>query len=412
MKVLLSAYACEPGKGSEPGVGWRWALEIARMGYEVWVLTRANNREAIESEIAQISPIKNLKFIYYDLPDWARRWKRGARGVHLYYLFWQWGAYRLARKVHARERFDRVHHITFISVRQPSFMGNLGIPFTFGPVAGGERAPWHLRKGYGWRGWLKDFLRDLVSVLPRIDPLMRKTFKQADQIYVTSEQTRSLLPPKYRDKALVQLAIGFSADELAPVPQKNDSGPATGECFKVLYVGHLLYLKGMHLGIPAFAGLLKKFPHARMTIVGTGPDEKRWRTLGESLGIGDRIEWIPWLARKELSSFYSANDVFLFPSLHDSGGMVVLEAMACGLPVVCFDLGGPGEIVNDTCGFVVKTDGLNRENTVQELAGCLIKLAEDPDLLGRLKEGALKRVKKFSWQAQVSRLYALSDNAG
>jgi glycosyltransferase involved in cell wall biosynthesis len=405
MKVLLSAYACEPNKGSEPGVGWCWALEIARLGHDVWVLTRANNRESIEIELAKTAPVGNLHFIYYDLPEWAKRWKKGSRGVHLYCLLWQWGAYRLARKIHAQERFERVHHITFISIRQPSFMGNLGIPFIFGPVAGGERAPWPLRKGYGLRGWLRDFLRDLLSILPRVDPLIRRTFMQADQIYVTSEQTRALLPGKYRNKAVVQLAIGFSDDELAPVPEKKVVDAVAQNGLNIIYVGHLLYLKGMHLGIPAFADLLGKFPDARMTIVGSGPDEKRWRMLGERSGAGERIEWRPWVARKELSSFYSSNDVFLFPSLHDSGGMVVLEAMACGLPVICFDLGGPGVIVDDTCGFVIKTGGLNQEQAIKKMADCMIRLAEDPARVMKLALGATMRVKEFSWQAQVAKLY-------
>jgi len=68
MKVLMSAYACEPNKGSEPGIGWNWVLETARLGHEVWVLTRANNRANIETELAKLPPIKNLKFLYYDLP--------------------------------------------------------------------------------------------------------------------------------------------------------------------------------------------------------------------------------------------------------------------------------------------------------------------------------------------------------
>ena len=127
MKILLSAYACEPGKGSEPGVGWHWALELAGLGHETWVLTRANNRPPIEAALAgRPPPASNPRFLYYDLPAWARWWKKGRRGIHLYYLLWQWGAYRLARKVHARARFHIVHHVTFVSMHQPSFMGNLG----------------------------------------------------------------------------------------------------------------------------------------------------------------------------------------------------------------------------------------------------------------------------------------------
>ena len=79
MRVLLSAYSCQPGKGSEPGIGWNWAMQIARF-HEVWVLTRAANRQAVEAALRANGPA-NLRFAYYDLPRWARFWKRGPRAV-------------------------------------------------------------------------------------------------------------------------------------------------------------------------------------------------------------------------------------------------------------------------------------------------------------------------------------------
>ena len=90
LRILLSAYACEPNKGSEPGIGWRWALGLAHAGHEVWVITRANNAGAIEHALAGRRNA-GLQFIYYDLPGWARGWKRGARGVRTYYVLWEWG---------------------------------------------------------------------------------------------------------------------------------------------------------------------------------------------------------------------------------------------------------------------------------------------------------------------------------
>src|SRR5579863_8818497 len=139
VKLLVSAYACEPGKGSEPGVGWNWVQALVRRGYHVQVITRSNNREAIENDSTWRR--EELAFHYYDLPGWMRRWKRWPGGIYLYYLLWQIGALRVARRLHAAERFDRVHHVTFASYRQPSFMGRLGIPFIFGPVGGGETTP-------------------------------------------------------------------------------------------------------------------------------------------------------------------------------------------------------------------------------------------------------------------------------
>ena len=153
-RILLSAYACEPGKGSEPEVGWLWATELADAGHEVWVITRQANRHAIEMNLGD-QPRPRLHFVFYDLPAWARRWKRGARGVHLYYALWQWGAYRVAKRLTREINFDCVHHVTFVGMRAPSFMGLLGLPFFLGPVSGGESVPERcvtgMTRGAKWR---------------------------------------------------------------------------------------------------------------------------------------------------------------------------------------------------------------------------------------------------------------------
>jgi len=239
------------------------------------VLTRSNNRYVIEDALRK-HPIPSLHFIYYDLADWAKFWKKGQRGVHLYYLLWQLGAYRIARRVHKQIRFDMVHHITFVSVRQPSFMGLLGIPFIFGPVAGGERAHWRLRIGYGLKGWFKDGLRDVANFMIGFDPMMHLTFSKAKKIIVTSKQTADLIPIRYRNKVCISLAIGIEKELLDRLYQERRKQRRT-QSIKVLYVGRLLYWKGLHLGLPAFARLREKEPDATLTLIGSGPDENGQR---------------------------------------------------------------------------------------------------------------------------------------
>ncbi len=393
MKILLSAYACEPNRGSEPGVGWNWAIELAKLGHDVWVLTRANNQPVIEQEFQNKQQPQNLHFIYYDCPAWVHRFKKGNRGVHLYYLLWQWGAYKAAKAIHAREQFDVVQHVTFVSVRQPSFMGNLGIPFIFGPVAGGESTPWRLRFHYGLRGFMIDALRDIVNFCVRLDPLMWRTFRQADKIYVTSEQSKQLIPSCFHTKTQIQLAIGFEQHELENLVENiNHSG------FRVLYAGHFLYWKGMGIGLQAFAKLTQLVPNARLTMVGKGLDEQRWRNLADQLNIADKIDWISWVDRTELSQIYQNHDVFLFPSLHDSGGMVVLEALGHGLPVVCLGLGGPGVIVDESCGNKITVENKTEAQVVHEIGESLISLSCDQKKLMNLSAGAIIRTSQFSWE--------------
>jgi glycosyltransferase involved in cell wall biosynthesis len=404
MKVLLSAYACEPNKGSEPEVGWQCAVHLAMKGHDVWVVTRANNREAIQQELGQRPPLPSLRFLFYDLPEWLRRWKSGRRGLYPYYLLWQWGAYRLARREHRRLRFDLVHHVTLASIRFPSFMGRLGIPFIFGPVAGGETAPLRLRWGCGWKGFLRDALRDVSNLFIRVDPLVRSTMRQATRIFVTSEQTRSLVPLLYRQKAALRLAIGY--DDRAAA-WRDASGEHEG--FSLLYVGEFLYLKGMHLGLRAFSLLLASCPKARLTLIGKGPAERQWRRLAMELGIEDRLVWIPWLSRHELLRRYGQHDVFFFPSLHDSGGFVLLESLSAGLPVVCFNLGGPGIIVDETCGRVISVDTGDRNVIVKRLAEELRRLSTDQELRNRLSVGARQRARHFDWRRRIDDVYESSN---
>ncbi len=401
MKILLSAFACEPNAGSEPGIGWHWAIELARVGHEVWVLTAARHRRVIEEELA-LRPCIDLQFHYYEFPIWFTSTKKGVRAIHLHYLIWQWRASRLARRLHKEIGFDRVHHITYGSIRHPSFMGNLGVPFIFGPVGGGERAPWRLRRGTGWRGLAWDAVRDVSNSLVRFDPLMRRTFRQAEAIYVTTHESRAAVPRRWRSNTQVQLAIGIDR----ALPETESSTRRTSGSLRVLYVGQFLYWKGMHLGLTAFSQLNERFPAATLTIVGSGADEKRWRRMGRSLGVDRSIAWLPWTDHSELARIYVRHDVLLFPSLHDSGGSVVLEAMAHGLPVVCLDLGGPAVTVDGTCGRAIQTKGKTKAQVERDLTEALAELHEDPALLERLSLGAQRRVRAFSWSNQVESIYS------
>ncbi len=408
MKILLSAYACEPNKGSEPGVGWHWAVELAKLGHEVWVITRCSNRAAIELEKNKLDSTLKLHFVFADLPAWCVRLKAACKNLtyHGYYLLWQWVAFKQAKKLHEVYDFDTVHHVTYVSIRHPSFMGLLGIPFTFGPVAGGETIPQKLRAGLPLKGKLRDGLRDSINRTIKFDPLMNLTFQTASRIIVSSEQTRQLLPKRFQHKSAIQLAIGSDnqkADSINENLVRASSHSPNGP-FRILYVGHLLYLKGLHLALPAFKQVLQQYPNIEFTIIGNGEEEQWIKSVADALDLNKSVRWINWMPQDELFKQYRDYDLFLFPSLRDSGGMVVLEAMERGLPVVCFDLGGPGVIVDETCGSVIATENLSEKAVVAKLTEVLKRLIKLGDLTD-LKKGAIERAEKFHWSQLVQTLY-------
>jgi len=401
LRILLSAYACEPGKGSEPGVGWQWAVALARAGHEVWVITRANNRSVIERALAE-QPVPNVKFVYHDLAAWARWWKRGGRGVRFYYVLWQWGAYRIARRLTRKLRFDVVHHITFGVFRHPSFMAFLGVPFVFGPVGGGETTPPQLRATLPLRGYLTECVRDVANRVVQVDPVMAAVYRRSAAILCKTHETMSRIPARYRNKCVVQLEVGIEEESRleAGSGQDEDAG------LRVLYVGRLIYWKGLHLALSAFAKLWDAYPQTHLTVIGSGPDENWFRTVADRLGVRAAVTWIPWLERTAVMRVYSRHDVFLFPSLHDSSGNVVLEALSCGLPVVCLDTGGPAVLVDSSCGFRVHAG--KPGGVVEGLAQSLVTLAADAELRRDMQTAAIRRAHRhFSWECQIARMERL-----
>lgn len=399
MRVLVSAYACEPGVGSEPGVGWKTAREAARH-HEVWVLTRANNRAPIQRELAR-EPVPGLRFAYFDLPAWARWWKRGQRGIQLYYYLWQVGAYFAARRLMRKTAFGLAHHVTFVKYWSPSFLALLPLPFVWGPVGGGESAPRAFRQDFGRRGRAYEALRDLARRVGESDPFVRLCAQRSSLALATTGETADrLVRLGARDVRLFS-QLGVSREELEEFDRH-----ATGGVLPVRFVsvGRLLHWKGFHLGLRAFARA--GVPDAEYWVIGSGPERERLGALAERLGVASRVTFLGDLPREEVFRRLAGCRALVHPSLHDSGGMVCLEAMGMGRPVICLDLGGPAVQVTEATGFKVPVGG--PEEAVEGLAAAMAMLARSPDLALQMGAAARRRVEEeFAWEEKGRRLAGL-----
>lgn len=397
LRILLSAYACEPDRGSEPGVGWNWALALVRRGHEVWVLTRANNKTAIEKAVAKLSTVdrQRLSFIYYDLPTWAAFWKKGGRGVQLYYGLWQRNILQVAKAEHAAISFDLVHHLTFGVWRQPTQLYKLGIPVIFGPVGGGETAPQSLVRTLPFASRVWEIVRDMANRVGTLNPGLRACLKETRWIVAKTSETAGWLK---RAGAISTTSFEIGIDAMRLHPRQDQNPTASIKC---LYAGRLIGLKGIHLAIAAVAKARAANSDISLTIVGQGPMRERLEELANQLGISCSIKFVAWLDQAALFEQYRQHDVLLFPSLHDSSGNVILEAFAHALPAVCLNLGGPGEMVDESTGIVVEPTG----DPVAGLAKGLQQLAADCERRQRLGSNAREKAIDTTWDNVVAKLY-------
>ncbi len=399
LRVLASAYACEPEKGSEPGIGWNLVLQISRFN-EVWVITRKSNEDAIRRAG---HPLPHVHWSFYDLPVWARFWKRGQRGVHLYYHLWQAGAYLQARRLSRRVRFDLAHHVTFGNYWMPSLLWLLPVPFVWGPVGGGESAPAALWKSFGARARLFERLRAAARSLGESNPLVRLGARRASLALAATPETAARLARLGSREVKTFGNTGLGEEEierLGSVPVRDD-GP-----LRLVSIGRLLPWKGFHLGLEAFARLLAAFPGSTYGLIGDGPERPLLEALSRRLAIAGAVTFRGRLPRPRVLESMADYDVLVHPSLHDSGGWVCLEAMAAGRPVICLDLGGPAQQVSEETGFAVPA--FSREQAVEGLARAMRSLASDAEMRKRMGESARKRAaERFAWSRKGERMREL-----
>jgi len=391
MKILLSAYSCDPRQGSEPGVGWNTVLQAARF-HDVWVLTHNEGRQGIATAVAK-EPLPNVHFFYLDVPSWALFWKKDRRGQRLHYYLWQLGAYFKCRALHRQVGFDLIHHVTFVQYSVPSFLASLPIPFLWGPVGGGESTPSAFWWSLSLLGKIFELLRVIARKMGEFDPFVRMTARRARIGLATTPETEARIRALGCRQVSMLSAVGLDQSEierLSKIPARQ------GSSFRVLSVGRLMHFKGCHLSLKAFAEFHRRFPESEFWLVGKGPESKRLQKLARTLGVAKSVRFWGNISRDEVLEKLRDCDVLLHPCLHDSGGWASLEAMAAGRPVVCLDLGGPALQVTNETGIKVKPDAI--DEAVMGLANALIQLAEDPELRVQMGKASRQRVEEhFAW---------------
>jgi glycosyltransferase involved in cell wall biosynthesis len=398
MKLLISAYACAPHHGSDHAVGWNWITEAHRLGHTIWALVSPNHRDSITRACSERTDLNGINWVFPKVPGWPLKQAVEPKWERTYNLLWQAAAVGVARDLHAREGFDAIHHLTWAGIRAPTFLGSLGIPLIIGPVGGGETSPQCLRDKLGPRGRMLEWIRDISNSTITLNPVVRKGFRDAAVIFVSTSDTQKLFKGCFYNKSVVFSQLGLT--ELPRLRRRQRSVTP-----KFLYAGRLLYWKGVHIALRAFAELTSAGIDARFTIVGDGPERNRLEQETASLALRNWVEFIPRLPQAKLFELYDTHDLLLFPSLHDSGGFVVLEALSHGLPVVCLDLGGPSEIVTANSGVVVNTSGQNTEQLAISMAAGISQLLEAPEKMAKLSTGAIARAQEFILSARIATLY-------
>ncbi len=388
LKIFVSAYACEPGLGSEIGVGWHWVLEMSRR-FELWVLTRESNRHTIEPWIAGHPEFAGIHFLYFDLPKWARFWKKGLRGVRTYYNIWQRLTDKIVKQTMADNDITVFHHLTYGNALWPVSKSGSKHTFIWGPIGGLETIPEDYTRHYDSKSRLIEKIRRLaVSHSVKSRSFKRRAAK-ASLILCKTEDTLNKLPDSARKNALLFTDVATDNTLIS-----DNTANKADNILDCIVVGRLDAWRGFDLAILAVNEALKQNPDIRLTIIGKGKDRERLETIVRQLGLDNKIIFTGGVSAQKYTKLMQQADIVLNPSLKEGAVTVSFDAMAMGKPLIAIDTGGYTRYFKPDYSVVIARR--DRENVIRELSEAIIKLS-DRELRLKMGRNAQKSANLFTW---------------
>jgi glycosyltransferase involved in cell wall biosynthesis len=405
--LLLVAYQCGPGLGSVSQIGWQWFTGMAARR-AVHLVTHVRNRAAIEgaADRPREATITYVDTEWFAGPTYRLARRLFPRSEHAVFMLSQldWfvfdaAALRTLRRLQRDgARWSLLHLVTPVTVSAPTRLHRLGVPVVRGPLNCGLAVP------PGFEDLMRDDAMGLarLRVLPRLLEMLFGSLRHSRAVLVATAASRAALPRAVRSRCvtMVENAVDPLRFAAAP-PAERHAGP-----LRLCFVGRLVAVKALPLLLEALARLRAEGRALQLEVVGDGPMAASWRAHADRLGLGDGVTWSGAMPAPAVAARMQACDVFCLPSVRESGGAVLLEAMACGRPVVAMDFGGPAEIVDGSVGWKVPMP--DAATAVDGLAAALRDAQDDP--AGRLRRGrrAAEVVReRHTWAAKMAEADAL-----
>lgn len=391
MKLFVSAYACEPDLGSEIGVGWHWVLEMSKH-FELWVLTRESNRHSIEPWIDAHPEYKSIHFLYYDMPKWARWWKKGLRGVRIYYNLWMWRTNSIVEKTMRENDISVYHLLTYGNALWPASRFGQRQRFVWGPTGGVDTIPKDYTRHYGWK-WraIEAVRRSVVAMLPLNRGFQRRC-ADADLILCKSYSMREAIAERHRDKAMLMTDVAVEASHPAEYERKRR---VDDPVVRLLMVGRLDAWRGFDMAVEAMAIAVKQKPCLRLDILGKGSDRERIDKLVQRHGLE---EYVTLYGNVPMATYYQMmanSDIVLNPALKEGAVTTAFDAMAFGRPLIAIDTGGYTRYFCDDYAVLIARG--DRQRVIDDLAAAMVRLS-DCDIRTAMGKKAQEAAKNYTWE--------------
>lgn len=402
LNVLVSAYACGPNWGSEIGMGWNWVINLAQY-CQLTVITEQGFQSDIQTVLPNLALKFRPRFHFIDIGEKARQrfWNQGDWRFYSDYRRWQWQAYQLAETLIKAEQFDLVHQLNMIGYREPGYLWKLPLPLIWGPIGGHAQMPWAFVPMMSGKSRIHYILRNVLNFIQmRTSVRVKKAMQHANILVAATNNDQLAISTVHRREAILINETGTYPNEThrtCVLWEKNRP-------LKLVWCGKFIALKALPIALYAIAQVCHEIG-LELHIVGSGNLDSEWKKLAKKLNIEQICHWHGHCPHEQALEIMKTCDAMLFTSVQEGTPHVILEAIGFGLPVICHDSCGHGEVINQNSG--IKIPVVNPGYSINAFAKALIEIGHNPNILDQLSTGAMQRAEELSWNNKAKIMHDL-----
>lgn len=387
MNILYIAYSCNPFAGSEDKIGWCVPYESSKTN-KVYVITKEEQREPVEKYL-QSHPLENIKFYYVDIPNFYKKIFKGFMYSGRLNV-WNRRVLPLAKKICANQKIDVVHQITPIEFRAIGDYGKIAnIKFVCGPLGGGESLPNGL-KDYAKGHEIIEVVRSGINRWYRFKLRITGKLNRCDYIMFANRETRDFLGLDGN----VPLVTEIAADEIS-IEERTVPKDINKELV-FLFAGRMVYRKGLELLFDAIMEIPDEWKYI-VKIVGTGPELSHLKHRCELNSLlSAHVQFMGAVEYSEMQREYEMSDVLIMPSIRETTGTVLIEAMSQGMPIITINKFGGAILVDENTGWLYS--GENQKSYIAGLKNAMVACIVNPKEVERRGQNARKKVKDYTWK--------------
>lgn len=386
--ILINAYACAPHKGSEPGMGWNWIINIAQY-CRVYVITEGEWEEELEEAIKTIPQGKNINFYYLPVSKKIRSmcWNQGDWRFYYYYRKWQKRALAQAKDICSTTSIDIIHQLNMVGYREPGMLWKIqDIPVVWGPIGGFGGIPNHFLKTFPKKEALKQRLKQLINRVQVYFPYIQNAIKNSSVLIACNTDAYRKLSHFRKDFIYTISEVGTFTNHITIDKQLKWDNPT----LHLAWIGKLDSRKALPLALE----VLNRIKHLNIKLHVIGVDQSALAYL--KIKASDNVIFYPWLPLNEVYKKLQECHLLFFPSLYEATGTVVLEALTFGIPVLCHDTCGQGDMIDDSCGIKIPMKNIN--HSINSFVNSIQTLYYNRNLIKQLSDGAYKKADTQKWE--------------